>query len=84
MLICQKTADAKLLLLMRGKHRIDNLTMSEIADEEVPDASAFLKAFNKIQPKDRTGTIEIDDIPCPRPGKKVEITFQGLDGKPTE
>lgn len=75
--VTSPSPNARVCLVLRGGHRIDNLTIRSAAVDEIPDASVYLKAVEKIPPEKRRGTVPLPDL---KPGpsyREVKVRFEG-------
>ena len=66
---------AKLYLILRGRHRIDNFTVQEIRKNELPDVREYLAALEKIEPAKRVGRVVLPELKSQRPPDPVCIDF---------
>lgn len=65
----------RVILYLRGRMRIDDLTVREIAPNELPEVSEYLAALERIPVPQRVGTIMIPELRSEIPGRHVSIEF---------
>ena len=64
-----------LLLVARGKQRIDSFSIREIEAAELPDVSKFLAAVEKIEPSKRVGKVLLPEFKSSRPPQPALVEF---------
>ena len=62
-------------LFIRGRQRIDDLTVQEIRPDELPDVHEYIDALAKIPLDKRVGTVALPELTSARPGRPVTVTF---------
>lgn len=73
--VSERLPGASLQLGMQGRQRLDNLKIAPLDPAEVPDLSKYLSALDALPADKRTGLVELSELPCPLPGKKVAVKF---------
>lgn len=73
--IMQRMPGARLVLVLRGGHRLEDLSIRSIPPEKLPDASQYLAAVSGIPPAKREGTVRLSQLKPGRDFKEVTVSF---------
>jgi hypothetical protein len=77
--VCRRKKGARLALYVRLPQLVDNLTIREISEDEVPDLSAYLDALLTIPAEKREGTVELPQFEVRRADGPVRVLFGYAD-----
>ena len=69
--------DALLTVVNRGDVFLDNLTVTALSRNELPDISRYVQAIEQVPPEKRYGTLLLPQFKSPIPGQKVFFQFAG-------
>lgn len=65
----------KVGLVLKGRMRLDDLCIRNLAFNDVPDASPFAAAIDRIPPEQRTGEVPAPELPAADTPKTARIMF---------
>ncbi len=77
-LLPDESGDIRLFLHVRGRLRIDNLSIRSLSPEddiEMPDIAPYLDALSRIEPERRKGTVPVPELKPGRYASHVSIGF---------
>lgn len=70
-----KARAGKVGLVLKGRMRLDDLSVRNLAPEDVPDVSAYAAAIDRIPPEKRTGTVPAPELGAGTQGRSPLIAF---------